>query len=133
MRHATPGILLVALSLLSSAPARAHHSPSAVFDMEHRFSVSGTLTKVDWINPHIEVYLDAKKSDGSVENWKFESNPPSWYRRVGLAREDIAKALGQTVTIEGVRAKAGGLYGYMLKITFQDGNSLELQFKEAGN
>lgn len=133
MRHATPGILLVALSLLGSAPARAHHSPSAVFDMEHRFSVSGTLTKVDWINPHIEVYLDAKKSDGSVENWKFESNPPSWYRRVGLAREDIAKALGQTVTIEGVRAKAGGLYGYMLKITFQDGNSLELQFKEPGN
>ncbi len=95
--------------------------------------MSGTLTKVDWINPHIEVYLDAKKADGGVENWKFESNPPSWYRRVGLAREDIAKGLGQTVTIEGVRAKAGGLYGYMLKITFQDGNSLELQFKEPGN
>lgn len=101
--------------------------------MANKFSVTGTLTKVDWINPHIEVYLDAKKSDGGVENWKFESNPPSWYRRVGLAREDIAKGLGQTVTIEGVRAKAGGFYGYMLKVTFQDGNSIELEFKPAGN
>ena len=80
--------------------------------------MTGTLTKVDWINPHIVVYLDAKKDDGSVENWKFESNPPSWFRRVNLARDDFAKAIGQTVTIEGVRAKAGGLYGYLLKITF---------------
>ena len=132
MRHKFPAILIFIILLLGSAPARAHHSPSAVFDMEHRFTVSGTLTKVDWINPHIEVYLDAKKSDGSVENWKFESNPPSWFRRVGLARDDIAKGLGQTVTIEGVRAKNGGLYGYLLKVTFPDGNSLELEFKPTG-
>jgi uncharacterized protein DUF6152 len=129
LRHKLPAILIFVLPLLGSAPARAHHSPSAVFDMANRFTVSGTLTKVDWFNPHIEVYLDAKKGDGSVENWKFESNPPSWFRRVGLAREDIAKGLGQTVTIEGVRAKNGGLYGYLLKITFPDGNSLELEFK----
>jgi hypothetical protein len=101
--------------------------------MANKFSVTGTLTKVDWINPHIEVYLDAKRNDGSVENWKFESNPPSWFRRVGLARDDIAKGLGQTVTIEGVRAKNGGLYGYLLKITFADGNSVELEFKPTGN
>lgn len=133
MRLKTPVILLFVLPFLGSMPAQAHHSPSAVFDMANRMTVTGTLTKVDWINPHIEVYLDAKKSDGSVESWKFESNPPSWYRRVGLAREDIAKGLGQTVTVEGVRAKAGGLYGYLLKITFQDGNSLELEFKQSGN
>ncbi len=96
--------------------------------MSKEFTLSGTLTKVDWINPHIVVYLDAKKDDGSVENWKFESNPPSWFRRVALARDDFAKAIGQTVTVQGVRAKAGGLYGYLLKITFPDGNSLELVF-----
>lgn len=132
MRHKFPALLILVLPLLGSTPVRAHHSPSAVFDMEHRFTVSGTLTKVDWINPHIEVYLDAKKGDGSVENWKFESNPPSWFRRVGLARDDIAKGLGQTVAIEGVRAKNGGLYGYLLKVTFADGNSLELEFKPTG-
>ena len=131
MRHKIPAILIVIILLSAVAPVWAHHSPSAIFDMSKEFTLTGTLTKVDWINPHIVVYLDAKKDDGSVENWKFESNPPSWFRRVALAREDFAKAIGQTVTVQGVRAKAGGLYGYLLKITFPDGNSLELVFKGA--
>ena len=99
--------------------------------MSKRFAVTGTLTQVDWINPHIVVLLDAKKSDGGAETWKFESNPPSWFRRVGLARNDIAKGLGQTVTVEGARAKDGSLYGYLLKMTFPDGNSVELEFPNA--
>jgi hypothetical protein len=133
LRHKSSVILVVFIAFLAAGPARAHHSPSAVFDMEKKFTMTGTLTKVDWFNPHIVVYLDAKKNDGSVENWKFESNPPSWFRRVALAREDFAKAIGQTVTVEGVPAKSGVLYGYLLKITFPDGNSLELVFKGPTN
>lgn len=133
MRHKSSAILIGILLLFAEGRVWAHHSPSAVFDMSNKFTLSGTLTKVDWINPHIVVYLDARKDDGSVENWKFESNPPSWFRRVALARDDFAKAIGQTVTVEGVRAKAGGLYGYLLKITFPDGNSLELVFHPTGN
>jgi hypothetical protein len=133
LRHKISAILIVGALLLSAAQLRAHHSPSAVFDMSKEFTLTGTVTKVDWINPHIVVYLDAKKDDGSVENWKFESNPPSWFRRVSLGRDDFAKAIGQNVTVEGVRAKAGGLYGYLLKITFPDGNSLELVFKPSAN
>jgi hypothetical protein len=133
LRHRFSAILIAIAMLLAAAPVPAHHSPSAVFDMSKEFTLSGTLTKVDWINPHIVVYLDAKKDDGSVENWKFESNPPSWFRRVSLGRDDFAKAIGQTVTVQGVRAKAGGLYGYLLKITFPDGNSLELVFKPGPN
>lgn len=133
LRHQFFSILIVLALLLAAGPVWAHHSPSAVFDMSKEFTLSGTLTKVDWINPHIVVYLDAKKDDGSVENWKFESNPPSWFRRVSLGRDDFAKAIGQTVTVQGVRAKAGGLYGYLLKITFPDGNSLELVFKPGPN
>ena len=129
MQHKISKIAVVALILSVSGPAWAHHSPSAVFDMSKEFTLTGTLKQVDWINPHIVVYMDAKKDDGSVENWKFESNPPSWFRRVALGRDDFAKAIGQTVTVQGVRAKAGGLYGYLLKITFPDGNSLELVFK----
>ena len=56
----------------------------------------------------------------------FESNPPAWFRRVGVSRADFAKAIGQTVTVESNRAKDGSLYGYLLKITYADGNSLEL-------
>jgi hypothetical protein len=117
------------LLLFAPAPAGAHHSPTAVFDMDHPFKLTGTMIKVDWYNPHIEVYVDAKKDDGSVENWKFESNPPSWFRRVNLSRDDFAKGIGQTVTIQGVRAKAGGPYGYLLKITFADGTAYELELK----
>lgn len=104
----------------------AHHSPSAEFDMAKRVTITGTLTKVDWVNPHIVVLLDAKANNGSVENWRMESNPPAWFRRVGVTRNDLAKGLGQTVTVEGNRAKDGALYMYMQKITFADGTSLEL-------
>ena len=128
MRNKLPVVLIFLTVLFAAGSLSAHHSPSAVFDMEKKFTVAGTLTQVDWINPHIVVFLDAKKDDGSAETWKFESNPPSWFRRVGIARNDLAKAIGQNVTVEGARAKNGSLYGYLLKITFLDGNSLELLF-----
>ena len=107
--------------LVGSLPVLAHHSPSAEFDVTHRMTLSGTLTKIDWVNPHIVVSISAKG-----EAWRFESNPPAWFRRVGVSRADFAKAVGQTVTVEGNRAKDGSPYGYLLKITYADGNSLEL-------
>ncbi len=121
--------LLFVLAFAAGAlPVSAHHSTTAEFDVQHRMTVSGTLTKVDWVNPHIVVFLDAQgdKGPGSTAAWKFESNPPAWFRRVGVSRADFAKAIGQKVTVEGNRAKDGSLYGYLLKITYADGNSLEL-------
>ena len=109
------------LVILAAAIFLGHHSTTAEFDVQHRMTVSGTLTKIDWVNPHIVVFVDAGK-----EAWKFESNPPAWFRRVGVSRADFAKAVGQKVTVEGNRAKDGSLYGYLLKITYADGNSLEL-------
>jgi len=114
------------LSLFALASVWAHHSPSAIFDMAKRISVTGTLTKIDWINPHIALEMEAKGEGGKVDHWIFESNPPSWYRSVGLARADFAKAVGQTITVEGVRAKNGTTFGYMQKIKLPDGTSLEL-------
>ena len=114
------------LMLFAIASLWAHHSPSAIFDMGKRISVTGTLAKIDWINPHIVVLIEAKGDGGKIDHWTFESNPPSWYRSVGIARADFAKAAGQTVTVEGVRAKDGTLFGYMRKIKLPDGTSLEL-------
>jgi hypothetical protein len=118
-------ILIIGL-LLAAGALWAHHSPSAEFDMTKPFMLTGTLTKVDWINPHIVLNIDAKGDAGKVANWRFESNPPSWFRRVGVSRTDLARGIGQTVTVEAVRAKDGSLYGYMQKITLADGTSYEL-------
>lgn len=98
-------LLFTAALLAVSLPAFAHHSTTAEFDVQHRMTVSGTLAKVDWVNPHIVVFIDVKGEK---------------------SRADFAKAIGQTVTVEGNRAKDGSLYGYLLKITYADGNSLEL-------
>lgn len=104
----------------------AHHSTTAEFDVSKRFTLAGTLTKVDWVNAHIVIYMSAKGSSGSSEEWKFETNPPAWFKRVGVNKSDFSKGIGQSVTVEGNRAKDESNYGYLLKITFADGNSLEL-------
>lgn len=126
MKYRLSGALIILVLLVAAGSVWAHHSPSAIFDMSKRFTLTGTVTKVDWINPHIVVFMDAKSVNGGMENWKFESNPPAWFRRLGVGRADFAKAIGQTITIEGVRARDGSLYGYLQKITFPDGNSMEL-------
>jgi len=121
------GSLVLAAILTTTVLVSAHHSTTAEFDVQHRMTVSGTLKKIDWVNPHIVVFIDAKGEGGaSVTAWKFESNPPAWFRRVGVSRADFSKAIGQTVTVEHNRAKDGSQYGYLLKITYADGNSLEL-------
>ena len=125
MKHRISCALVVLVLLVAAGSLWAHHSTSAVFDLSKKFTVTGTLTKVDWVNPHIVVLLDVKGT-GGVENWKMESNPPAWYRRVGISRSDFAKAIGQSVKADGIRAKDGSLYAYLQKITFADGNSLEL-------
>ena len=114
------------LFLLAISSASAHHSPSAIYDMSRRISVTGTLTKIYWINPHIVFAMEAKGDEGKIDHWTFESNPPSWYRSVGLARADFAKAVGHTITVEGARARNGTFFGYMQKIKLPDGTSLEL-------
>jgi hypothetical protein len=122
------GSLVLAAVFTTVALVSAHHSTTAEFDVQHRMTLKGTLTKVDWVNPHIVVFMDAPAdgSAGKIDAWKFESNPPAWFRRVGVSRADFSKAIGQSVTVEGNRAKDGSRYGYLLKITYADGNSLEL-------
>ena len=125
MKHSVPAVGVI-LALLSTASVQAHHSPSAIFDMSKHVSVTGTLTRIDWINPHIVLSVEAKGDGGKVEQWTFQSNPPSWYKSVGLARADFAKAIGQTITVQAVKARDGSLYGYMDKIKLPDGTSYEL-------
>ena len=118
------GILVILIVAIAAGSLWAHHSTSAVFDLGKKIQVTGTLTKVEWINPHISIYLEAK-SDKGVEAWHFEGSPPAWFRRVGVNKADIAKAQGQMITVDGVKAKDGSLYAYLQKITFADGSTME--------
>lgn len=95
--------------------------------MTKRHVVTGKLTKVNWVNPHIVIQMEGvTQGAGKSESWTMESNPPAWFRRVGVNRPDFAKALGKEVTVETLRARDGTAYGYMQKITFPDKTSLEL-------
>ena len=117
---------IAAVALLSiTQPVSAHHAPSAIFDMDHEFKLTGLCTGVEWVNPHIILHLDATDTTGKVVNWTFESNPPAWFKKAGVSRQDVVKAKGQMVTIDGLRARDGSSYGYFLKITFADGTSVE--------
>ena len=126
MRYTVLAVGSLVSALLGVASLHAHHSPTAIFDMQKRVAVTGTLSKIDWINPHIVLTMDARGEGGKVDHWTFESNPPSWYRSVGLARADFAKALGQAITVEALPARDGSPFGYMRKVTLPDRTTLEL-------
>ena len=113
------------LSACAAVPVSAHHAPSAIFDMDHKLTLTGLCTGIEWVNPHIILHLDAKDSAGNIAKWTLESNPPAWFKKAGVSRQDVVKATGQMVTIDGLRAKDGSSYGYFLKITFADGSSVE--------
>ena len=120
----------LALLLPGAALLLAHHSPSAIFDMKKPMSLNGTLTKVDWVNPHIVVFMDMKNADGTVTNWKFESNPPRWFTKVGVTRADFAQAVGQQVKVGVVTAIDGSKYGYLREIEFANGSKFALDESE---
>ena len=111
--------------LLAVGSLWAHHSVTAVFDTSKQIVVEGELTEVEWVNPHIFLHMKGKSGAGPVQEWKIEGGPPAWYRRVGASSNTFKKRIGETVTIEGLPAKDGSTYGYLQKITFADGDTLE--------
>jgi hypothetical protein len=116
--------MLLATLVLFARPVSGHHSTSAIFENDKRITVTGTLTKVDWINPHIVIVLESG-SGAAAETWRIQGNPPAWWRTVGVGRADFAKGLGQSVTVEALPAQDGSRYGYLRRIRFANGDSLE--------
>ena len=110
------GVTIVTPSLLG------HHAPSAIFDMKKPVTLTGVVTKVEWVNPHIVLFMDVKGESGNIDAWKFESNPPKWFSKVGVNRADFAAAIGQEVSVLVVAAIDGSKYGYLEKMTFPNGD-----------
>jgi Family of unknown function (DUF6152) len=117
-------VVLVFLAV-SATPAFAHHSFAAEFDQEKPISITGTLTKVDWINPHVYIYLDVKEPNGTTADWSFESLPPGWFHRMGLERRMFT--VGDMVTVTGYGAKDGSKnLGWIKKVQFSDGRTMQI-------
>ena len=115
--------LWMTLGLLSALPLTAHHSITAEFDTSKSFSVQGTLTKIEWVNPHSYIYLDSKDDKGAVINYSFEAGPPGNLRRAGVLRNMLT--VGDAVTIDAYAAKDGSKHlGLVRAIHFADGHTI---------
>ncbi len=108
--------------LASGAGLAAHHSFSAEFDSNQPVKVTGTITKVEWQNPHIWFYVDVKNADGTVTNWAFSGGAPGQLMRRGITRE--ALKIGTEVIVEGFRAKDASNNGFGQKVTYKDGRNV---------
>src|SRR6516162_7932035 len=88
----------VSLMLLSVKPASAHHSFDAEYDTKKTATISGTVTKVDWVNPHAFVFIDAKDESGAVKSYRIEMGPPYALTRNGWKKDTVK--IGDKVTVE---------------------------------
>ena len=115
---------LVALLVLAVAPASAHHAFAAEFDAKKPIKLQGTVTKMEWINPHAWIHIDVKKGDGTVEEWMIEAGTPNTLLRRGLTRDSLKK--GTEIVVDGYQSKDGSLRANGRDVTLPDGKTLFL-------
>ena len=108
--------------LLAAVPVVAHHSFAAEFDAKKPVKLSGTVTKMEWINPHAWIYIDVKNTDGTVTNWMVEAGAPNALLRRGWTKNSLLP--GTEIVIEGYQAKDGANRANGRDITFKDGKKL---------
>ena len=116
--------LSAVLAVLLAGASGAHHNMSALFDFGQRFTRTGTLSKIDWRNPHIYVFVDVRNEQGQVETWSYEGPPPGFFRTRDIGKADFENSMNKPVTIEASRARDGSRSGLIREIHLADGKTV---------
>jgi hypothetical protein len=116
--------------MLAAAPVLAHHAFASEFDIKQSVTLRGTVTKMEWTNPHSWILMDVKGSDGTVTNWAIECGPPNNLLRRGFNKETVPA--GTEIVVEGYRAKDGRSMANGRDVTFPDGKKVFVGSGTAG-
>ena len=128
MRHVI-GVVIAVVGICAwmvgtAVPVTAHHAFAAEFDADSPVEFSGTVTKVEWINPHVWIHVDVTRDNGTMEGWAFEAGTPYVLFRRGFTRDSLLP--GTDVRVDGYQAKDGTNRANGRDITFVDGTKLFL-------
>jgi hypothetical protein len=115
---------VIAASILTTIPSWAHHAFAAEFDIKKPVKLQGTVTKMEWINPHAWIHIDVKGPDGKVTSWMVEGGTPNILLRRGFTKQSLQE--GTVVVVEGYQAKNGENRANGSNITFTNGKRLFL-------
>ena len=116
-------LMLIGVMVVCAArPAPAHHAFAAEFDAKKAVKLEGTITRVEWINPHAWIHIDVKRADGATEQWMIEGGTPNTLFRRGVNKNSLPP--GTVIIVEGYQAKDGTLKANGRDIVFKDGRKL---------